>query len=51
VVAGAAIGSVIYSRPCGQTVVRGGTTYYYCGGVYYRPRYQGSDVTYVVVNI
>jgi hypothetical protein len=24
--------------------------YYNCGGVYYQPQYQGSDVTYVVVN-
>ncbi len=53
VVAGAtaaAINSVYYSRPCGTTVVRNGRTYYRCGGVWYRPRYQGSNVTYVVVN-
>jgi hypothetical protein len=25
------------------------TSYYYCGGVYYQPVYQGSTVTYVVV--
>jgi hypothetical protein len=49
-VAGAVAGAVYYSVPCGKTVVRNGNTYYYCGGVYYRPRYSGSDVTYVVVN-
>jgi hypothetical protein len=26
------------------------TSYYYCGGVYYQPRYEGDDVTYVIVD-
>ena len=25
-------------------------SYYYCGGVYYQPQYEGSSVTYVVVD-
>ena len=44
----AAIGSMIYSLPPACSPYR--TNYYYCNGVYYEPRYQGSTVTYVVVN-
>jgi hypothetical protein len=45
-----AIGNIYYSPPCGSTVVRNGKTYYRCGGVWYRPRYRGDDVTYVAVS-
>jgi hypothetical protein len=31
-------------------VVMGGYTYYQCGSTWYQPAYQGSQVTYVVVN-
>lgn len=36
---------------CSATRVRGGTTYYYCGGIWYRPTYQGTTVVYVVEDI
>ena len=41
------------SLPYGCTVtrVRGGRTYYYCGGIWYRPVYQGTTVVYVVETI
>lgn len=43
----------LYSLPygCATTRVRGGVTYYYCGGVWYQPTYQGSTVVYVVTDI
>jgi hypothetical protein len=31
--------------------MRGGVNYYYCGGVYYQPVYQGTTVVYVVDSI
>jgi hypothetical protein len=31
--------------------VRGGVSYYYCGGIWYQPTYQGSTVVYVVTDI
>jgi hypothetical protein len=31
-------------------VVRVGVTYMQCGSTWYQPQYQGSDITYVVVN-
>ena len=31
-------------------VVVNGVTYYQCGSTWYQPAYQGSQVTYVVVN-
>jgi hypothetical protein len=45
-----AIGAVVASLPpqC-STVVTAGVTYQHCGGSWYRPRYSGSNVTYVVV--
>ena len=51
VVTGIVIGSVVASLPpsCPSMYVYGGT-YYHCGGVYYQPQYQGSNVTYVIVN-
>jgi hypothetical protein len=32
------------------TVVTDNVTYHHCGGVYYRPYYEGTKVVYVVVN-
>ena len=36
---------------CSVTRVRRGTTYYYCGGIWYRPVYQGTTVVYIVDDI
>ena len=36
---------------CNVTRVRGGVTYYYCGGIWYQPVYQGTTVVYVVDDI
>ena len=36
---------------CRVTRVRNGITYYHCGGVWYRPAYQGSSVVYIVDDI
>ena len=33
---------------CSVTRVRAGATYYYCGGIWYQPVYQGTTVVYVV---
>jgi len=43
----------VYSLPygCSVTRVRGGRTYYYCGGIWYRPAYQGTTVVYIVDTI
>ncbi len=43
----------LYSLPygCATTRVRAGVTYYYCGGIWYQPTYQGSTVVYVVTDI
>jgi hypothetical protein len=47
----AVVGSSYYALPPGCTVVYTyGPPYHYCGSVYYEQRYQGSQVTYVVVN-
>ena len=49
-VTAAAIGSVAYSLPSGCTTLYGyPTPYYNCAGTYYAPQYQGTDITYVVV--
>jgi hypothetical protein len=47
-VTSAVVGSMIYSLPpaCSPYAV----SYYYCGGVYYAPQYQGDTVVYVVVD-
>ena len=47
----AVIGSVIYSLPpsC-STLYVNGTTYQQCGSTWYRPRYAGTSVQYVVVD-
>jgi len=36
---------------CRYTRVRHGVTYYYCGGIWYRPVYQGTTVVYIVEDI
>ncbi len=33
---------------CSVTRIRGGVTYYYCSGIWYRPTYQGTTIVYVV---
>ena len=45
-----AVGMTMYALPigCTYTVYRGGINYHYCGGIYYRPVYQGTTVVYVV---
>jgi len=45
-----AVGMSLYALPygCANTIYRGGINYYYCGGIYYRPTYQGTTVVYVV---
>ena len=44
-----AVGMTLYSLPyaCAPRL-RGGINYYYCGGIWYRPAYQGTTVVYVV---
>lgn len=45
-----AYGTRVYALPSGcTTVIAHGREYYYCGGDYYRPYYQGNEVVYVVV--
>jgi hypothetical protein len=43
-------GMSLYSLPygCTGTRMRGGVSYYYCGGIWYQPQYQGTTVVYVV---
>ena len=43
----------LYSLPygCNTTRIRGGVTYHYCGGIWYRPAYQGTTVIYIVEDI
>jgi hypothetical protein len=43
----------LYSLPygCNTTRMRGGINYYYCGGIWYQPSYQGTTVVYVVNEI
>lgn len=36
---------------CVGTRIRAGVTYHYCGGIWYRPAYQGTTVDYVVDRI
>ena len=36
---------------CTGTRLRGGVNYHYCGGIWYRPAYQGTTVVYVVDSI
>jgi len=51
VAVGIAVGTTIATLPSGCTkVVTDNVTYHHCGGVYYRPRYKGTSVVYVVVD-
>ena len=36
---------------CNTTRIRGGVSYYYCGGIWYQPAYQGTTVVYVVYEV
>jgi hypothetical protein len=46
-----AAGTRVRTLPAGCTkVIRRGVTYHSCGGVYYRPSYEGNNVVYVVVD-
>ena len=36
---------------CSTTRIRGGVSYYYCGGIWYQPSYQGTTVVYIVQDI
>jgi len=36
---------------CSVTRKRRGVTYYHCGGIWYRPAYDGTTVVYVVEDI
>jgi fibrillarin-like rRNA methylase len=36
---------------CSVTRVRRGVTYYYCGGIWYKPVYSGTTVVYIVDTI
>lgn len=46
----AVVGSYYRSLPAGCTVVvKDGSSYHYCGSVYYRKTWHGNDVVYVVV--
>ena len=36
---------------CSVTRIRGGVTYYHCGGIWYQPAYHGTTVVYVVMII
>lgn len=50
VATGLVIGSVVSTLPTGcRTVITAGVTYHSCGGTYYRRYYEGTNVTYVVV--
>jgi hypothetical protein len=43
----------LYSLPygCNTRRARGGVNYYYCGGIWYQPAYQGTTVIYIVSDI
>jgi hypothetical protein len=44
-----AVGTHVYALPAGcTTVIVGGVKYHTCGGVYYRPYYEGNKVVYIV---
>ena len=50
VAAAVAVGTRVARLPTGCTkVVIEGVTYQNCGGVYYRPQYEGTNLVYVVV--
>lgn len=51
VAAAVAVGTRVATLPSGcTTVVTDDVTYHHCGGVYYRPYYEGTTVVYVVVD-
>ena len=43
----------LYALPygCVTTIYRGSIRYYYCGGIWYRPAYEGTTVVYIVEEI
>jgi hypothetical protein len=43
----------LYSLPygCNTMRVQAGVNYHYCGGIWYRPVYQGTTVVYIVEDI
>ena len=44
-------GRRVRTLPAGcTTVIRRGVKYHRCGGVYYRPYYEGNTLVYIVVN-
>ena len=46
-----AVGTRVHTLPAGcATVLKGSVTYHHCGGVYYRPYYEGNTLVYVVEN-
>ena len=50
VVAAPTIGTLVPALPAGcATVNTGGTIFYHCNSVYYRPSYQGTQLVYQVV--
>jgi hypothetical protein len=51
VVTAAVVGSVVNTVPPGcTTTIINGLAYQQCGSTWYQPQYQGSNVTYIVVN-
>ena len=50
-VAASSVGSVVYDTPssCTTTTVNG-VTYQQCGDIWYKPQFQGTATSYVVVN-
>ena len=51
VVTAAVVGSVVNTVPAGcTTTIINGMAYQQCGSTWYQPQYQGSNVTYIVVN-
>ena len=44
------IGTRVVALPSNcRTVISRSVKYYYCGGIYYRPYYQGTDLVFVIV--
>ena len=45
------VGTRVHTLPTAcATVVKASVTYHHCGGVYYRPYYEGNTLVYVVEN-
>lgn len=50
IVDSSAIGSVVYGLPSNcPKVIRAQVTYFSCNGIWYRPQYLSSGVSYVIV--